>query len=264
MNEYPTLLDFDKREVPSMPEEFVGAVGIGCGYTLTAPREWTEDEIAFVQDLKAQGYTNAEIAESVGRTEVSVSIKTKRIGKKDESYNDAHREEKYAANLEIYNYNKPDDVLDCYCGTESYWRKLIGYAATTNDINKDIEADYHLPADKFLADRFVRGLTYDLIDLDPFGSAYDCFDLAIKLAKKAIIVTFGEMGHKRWKRLDFVRYHYGIERLSDFTTMRLIDEFRRKGWQNKKDPVPVIVKEWPRISRVYFELRPMKITEQWE
>ena len=222
MNEYPTLIDFDKRDIPQMPQEYVGAVSSGCGYTLSAPRAWTEEEIAFVQELKAQGYTNAEIAESIGRTETSVSIKTKRIGKKNESYNDAHRDEKYAANLAFYNTIHPQDVLDCYCGTESYWRKLIGFDATTNDIDKNIPADYHYPADKFLAERYFYGFTYDLVDLDPFGSAYDCFDLSIKMAKKGVIVTFGEMGHKRWKRLDFVRYHYGIEDLSDFTTMRLV------------------------------------------
>lgn len=264
ITEYPTLLDFDKRAVPRMPEEFVGEVRADCGYTLSAPREWTDEEIEFVTALKEQGYTNAEIAESIGRTEVSVSIKTKRIGKKKDTYNDAHRQEKYDANLEFYNSCKPEDVLDCFCGTESWWRGLLGFAATTNDINKDIKADYHLPADKFLMDRYIKGFSYDLVDLDPFGSAYDCFDLAIKLAKKAVIVTFGEMGHKRWKRLDYVRYRYGINDLSDFTTSRLIDEFRRIGWINKKDPVPVIVKEWPRISRVYFELHPMKITEQWK
>jgi len=131
-------------------------------------------------------------------------------------------------------------------------------------MDKSISATYNLPADRLIAMLYAEGKTFDLIDLDPFGSAFDCFDLAIKMAKKAIIITFGEMGHKRWKRLDFVRYHYGIENLSDFTTSRLIDEFRRIGWRNKKDCVPIIVKEWPRISRVYFEIRPMKITEQWK
>ena len=45
---------------------------------------------------------------------------------------------------------------------------------------------------------------------------------------------------------------------------RLIDEFRRIGRMHHKDCVPIIVKEWPRISRVYFQILPIKITEQWE
>ena len=58
-------------------------------------------------------------------------------------------------------------------------------------------------------------------------------------------------------------YEY-LEKLEDFTTQRLIDEVRKIGIRNKKDLTPVIVKEWPRISRVYFEIKPIKITEQWE
>ena len=263
MSDYPTLLTFDQRPVPQMPQEYLGATYDGCGYTDSQPREWTDDEVGFLQMLKEQGYTVGEIAESLGRTETSVSIKLKRLGKVNDTYNDAHREEKYEANMEFFKRCKPKTILDAYCGTESFWSTKTNAKVLTNDINGSIKADYHRQADRLLADLYSQDLHFDLVDLDPFGSAYDCFDLAFKIARKAIIVTFGEMGHKRWKRLDFVRYHYGIMDLSEFTTSRLVDEFRRIGWRNKKDAVPVIVKEWPRISRVYFELRPMKITEQW-
>ena len=60
-------------------------------------------------------------------------------------------------------------------------------------------------------------MKFDLIDLDPFGSAYDCFDLAIKMAKKGLCITLGELGHKRWKRLDFVSSHYGIDNIDNLT-----------------------------------------------
>lgn len=263
--EYPTLLSFEPREVPMLPEDAKGAIGAGCGYTNTPPREWTQEELDWLRDMKDKGFTNAEIAESMGRTETSISIKLKRIGKRVDTYNEKHREEKYAANLEFLNAYQPFDILDLYCGTESWWyNHTPSGTVETNDIDKSVKALNHKPAERLIAELYGRGCTYDLIDLDPFGSAYDCFDLAIRMAKKAIIVTFGEMGHKRWKRLDFVRRYYGIENLSDFTTSRLIDEFRRIGWRHKKDCVPIIVKEWPRISRVYFEIRPMKITEQWK
>ena len=215
--------------------------------------------------MKDKGFTNAEIAESMGRTETSISIKLKRIGKKVDTYNEKHREEKYATNREFFNAYQPSTILDAYCGTERWWLTNCPQCAViSNDANKEISATYNLPAEKLVAKLYAEDCSFDLIDLDPFGSAYDCFDLAIRMAKKAIIVTFGEMGHKRWKRLDFVRRYYGIENLSDFATSRLIDEFRRIGWRHKKDCVPIIVKEWPRISRVYFEIRPMKITEQWK
>ena len=263
MNEYPTLLTFDQRPVPQMPQEYLGATHEGCGYTESQPREWTDDEVGFLQMLKEQGYTLGEIAESLGRTETSVSIKLKRIGKVKDTYNDTHRNEKYEANMEFFKRIKPKTILDLYCGTESFWSTRTRVKVTTNDINESIRADYHRNADRLIADLYSKDNRFDIIDLDPFGSAYDCFDLAFKMANKGIIVTFGEMGHKRWKRLDFVRYHYGIVDLSEFTTDRLVAEFRRIGLRNKKDATPVIVKEWPRISRVYFEIQPMKITEQW-
>lgn len=263
--DYPTLFYVEPREIPMFPDSDKGKVFAGCGYTDSQPREWTKAEVDWMLRMKAEGYTIAEIAKSLGRTETSISIKFKRIGKSVEAYNEKHRAEKYAANQEFLDAYKPFDILDLYCGAESWWYNHTDLGTVeTNDINKDVKALNHKPADRLIAELYGRGCTYDLIDLDPFGSAYDCFDLAIRMAKKAIIVTFGEMGHKRWKRLDFVRSHYGIEDLSDFTTSRLIDEFRRIGWRHKKDCVPIIVKEWPRISRVYFEIRPMKITEQWE
>ena len=264
MNE-PTLIEFDKRQIPMLPQSSRGKTLAGSVYVKSTPREWTDAEIDWLYRMKDMGFTNSEIAKSMGRTEVSIGIKLKRIGKKNGRYNDAHKEEKYAANQQFLDTYKPEDILDLYCGKESWWdNHTKAGTVETNDIDKSVMALNHKPAERLVAELYSRGCTYDLIDLDPFGSAYDCFDLAIRMAQKAIIVTFGEMGHKRWKRFDFVRYRYGIENLSDFTTERLISEFRRIGLTHKKDLVPVIVKEWPRISRVYFEVRPIKVTEQWE
>lgn len=263
--DYPTLFYVPKRDVPRIPSGFIGATRGSCGYTNSDPREWTDEEISWIRRLKEDGYTLSEIAESVGRTETSVSIKLKRIGKSNEGYNEKHRAEKYAANLEFYNAYKPKTILDAYCGTERWWHNNCPQSTVvSNDADNGISADYNLPAEKLVAKLYSENMTFELIDLDPFGSGYDCFDLALRMATRCIIVTFGEMGHKRWKRLDFVRRYYGIENLEDFTTPTLVEHFIRIGWRHKKECVPVIVKEWPRISRVYFEIRPMKITEQWE
>lgn len=255
------ILEFEKRSVPPMPGQFYGPVKGNCGYTKTDPREWTSGEIAWITELRDKGYTIGEIAESIGRSETSISIKFKRIGKTREKYNKSHRDEKYEANMEFFHLVHPSTILDLYCGSYSPWDGLAD--TTTNDYDKTIQADYHLPADMLAARLYSEGKSYDMIDLDPYGSAFDCFDLCIRMAKKGIAVTFGEMGHKRWKRLDFVRSHYGITQLSDFTTERLIDEFIRIGSMHKKELQPVIVKEWPRISRVYFTIGTKKITEQW-
>ena len=69
---------------------------------------------------------------------------------------------------------------------------------------------------KLLCREYIGGKRYDLVDLDPFGSAYDCFDLACKIAKKGLCITLGEMGHKRWRRFDFIRTHYDIDCEEDF------------------------------------------------
>ena len=103
-----------------------------------------------------------------------------------------------------------------------------------------------------------------MIDLDPFGSAYDCFDLAIKMAQKGLVITLGELGHKRWKRLDYVAPRYDIYSLDDFTIQKIISYIQKIGLQNKKKLVVYDFREWRNIGRVWFKIEPLKITSQWE
>ena len=111
---------------------------------------------------------------------------------------------------------------------------------------------------------YAEGRKFDMIDLDPFGSAYDCFDLAVKMASKGLAITLGELGHKRWRRLDFVGSHYGIRTLEDFTIDNLIEHIRHIGERNKKRLVVWGFKEWQNIGRVYFRIEKLKVVEQWE
>lgn len=71
--------------------------------------------------------------------------------------------------------------MDLFCGVKNFYSD---YDNTTNDINEEIPADYHNEALKTICKLYSENKKYDLIDLDPFGSAFDCFDLAIKMAKK--------------------------------------------------------------------------------
>ena len=138
-----------------------------------------------------------------------------------------------------------------------------GYNVVTNDINKDYDCNYNLDALKCLTKLYSENKKFDLIDLDPFGSAYDCFDLAIKMAKKGLCVTLGEMGHKRWKRLDYVRDRYNITNLNDFTSHNLIKKIQEIGRCNKKNLIVFDYKDWQHISRVWFIIEPYKETSQW-
>ena len=251
-------------KAPKLPAEYRAAELTPGGYTKSTPRKWTEKEIEFIADLKKQGYTLDEIAESVDRTAVSVSIKLKRITKKADTYNEHHRSKKYAINKAYAQEIHPESVLDCFAGCRPYWNAENIKRVVTNDINKDYKTDYHLDALKLLCKEYAEGNKYDLVDLDPFGSAYDCLDLACKIAKKGLCVTLGEMGQKRWRRLDFIRTHYGIERDEDFTSENLVRHIQQIGLRNKKRLVVYALENWANISRVWFIIEPVKITEQWE
>lgn len=69
-------------EVPVMPEFMRGGVIKKSTYTSTTPKKWTDNEINWALKLKEDGYNVSQIASSMNRSEVSVQIKLKRIGKK--------------------------------------------------------------------------------------------------------------------------------------------------------------------------------------
>jgi len=249
--------------IPIMPREFEGKVGKGCGYTASLPRRWTEDEISWVVKLKKLGFSNEQIAISTGRTAISIQIKLKRLGKSGGTYNKGHVADKYACNAQYLSVMQPKSVLDIYCGERSWWSSQMG-GVETNDINASFNADHHERAEMLIHKLYYEGKTYDVIDLDPFGSAYECFDLAVKMATKGIVVTFGELGHKRWKRLDYVRRYYGIDNMRDFTLDGLMQHLQTIAERNKKQLIPIIVRNWGNIGRVWYRIEKLKISEQWE
>ena len=253
-----------EKPVPMMPAEFMGEVKKPCGYTKTYPRSWTDKEIDWIFKLKEQGFSLDEISRSVGRTSVSIAIKMKRMGNTERRYNSDHLEDKYAANRTFLEMIRPDSVLDLYGGSRSWWAcNSDGVEVVSNDKDTRFNHTYHENAEKLVHRLYYDDCKYDIVDLDPFGSAFDCFDCAVKMARKGLVITFGELGHRRFKRLDFVERYYGIHSLEDFTTGNLVKEVLRIGLRNKKVLVPVIVKEWKRISRVYFAVGKAKITSQW-
>ena len=93
-----------------MNENFNGKLRKNGGYTKTTPKEWTEEEVQYLMRLKESGESLKDIAEKLGRSHVSVQIKYKRLGKKEDSYNDKNRGLKYGANEEFYNLVKPKNI----------------------------------------------------------------------------------------------------------------------------------------------------------
>lgn len=247
-----------------MPSEYKGEYTKNGGLTKFQPRKWTEKEIEWVMMLKEKGLNTKQIAECIDRDVTQVSIKIKRLGKVNKTYNDPHRAEKYSTNAKFIIYADINSVLDVYSGSKSAYETYGLKKLVTNDSEISFKTDYNYDALTFCCMQYAGGNKYDLVDLDPFGSAYDCFDLAVKMAKKGLIITLGEFGHKRFKRFDFVRRYYGIEKLEDFTTDNLIKHIIKIGERNKKKLIPIYVKDWRNIARVYFKIEQLKITEQWD
>jgi hypothetical protein len=241
-----------------MPEEYKGEIMKGGGLTKNLPRKWTEKEIEWVKMLQEKKINNKQISEYIYRDVTQVSIKIKRLGKKNKTYNDRHRIEKYHTNQMFIDKYDIKSVLDVYSGEKSFYLDKIK-KVVTNDKETSFNTDFHYDSLTLCCLQYASNNKYDLVDLDPFGSAYDCFDLAIKMATKCIIITLGELGHKRFKRLDFVSRHYDINDLNDFTTDNIIKEIVKIGRRNKKELIPVFVKDWRNIARVYFEIKNIKI-----
>lgn len=244
-----------------MPKEYFGEIKKSGGFTLTTPREWTSEEILWVEEKIIEGFSVKDISEAIGRSEVSISIKMKRNKKSDDTYNKKHRMMKYAANDDFIYLLNPKSVLDVFAGNSFYTNKVS--ELTTNDTDEKFLTDYHIDSLKLLCTLYAAGKKYDVIDLDPYGSAYDCFDLAIKMARKGIAISFGEWGHKRWRRYDFVRPRYGIDSESDFVVEKFILEFQRIAAINKKIATVMNWMQYGNFLRVYFSLDRLVVTEQW-
>ena len=256
------FLDKQKKQY-FLPEEYIGKELKSGGITKTIPRKWTKKEIDWALKLKDKGFSYKNMAKFLYRGTTSVSIKMKRLSKENGTYNEPHKEDKYKYNDLFLKEIKPKTVLDLFAGNPSYYEDKIE-KLYTNDINKDFNTYYSDKAEKLVCKLYYENAKFDLIDIDPFGSAFDCFDLSIKMAAKGIIITMGEMGHKRWKRLDFVKTHYGIDKIEDFTSNRIVEEIIKIGTRNKKKLIPVFLNDYKNISRVYFKIKKIKVTEQWD
>lgn len=231
-------------------------------YIKTTPRKWTDSEIEYMLQLKKEGKSLETICDILGRSYASVSVKLKRLKKKNGSYNQKHLMEKNRLNREFISLLNPSSLLDLYSGDGN--PAYTNLNVTSNDINPEFNCDYNLDALHCICKLYSDNKKYDVIDLDPFGSAYDCLDLAVKMAKKGLCVTLGEMGHKRWKRLDYVSKCYGINSLDEFNSDNIIEYIQNIGKRNKKNLKIVFKRDWQLISRVWFIIEPYKETSQWD
>jgi len=246
-----------------MPAEYYGETTNGSDYVKSKPRKWTTNEIDWVKKAVESGHSMKAIAQSIGRTEISVFVKMKRLGKKLDTYNDAHRTLKYDCNKIFLEVTNPKTVLDLYAAN-SYYKQFDYLTITDNDKDERFETMYHDDALKLLCKLYANNQKFDVIDLDPYGSAYECFDLAFKMARKGIAISFGEWGHKRWKRFDFVRPRYGITNLDNYVPEKFVEEIQRIAAINHKVVTVIESAQYSNFLRIYFKIDKIKITEQWD
>ena len=229
-------------------------------------RKWTPDEITWVRERLDEGYSVQAVAKAVDRTPTAISIKMKRAKKTNNNYNEKHRAKKYAMNQRIIDSIRPQTALDVFGGVKSWYEGKVPDVQSNDKDSRFADAhDFQMDAFQLMTKLYSEKPTrsWDLIDLDPYGSAFECFDLAIRMADRCLVITFGELGHKRWQRLDFVRSAYGIESVDDLTTESFIFKVQHMGLLHKKKLVPFEVEEYHNISRVAFRIEPFTQTEQW-
>lgn len=222
------------------------------GTIKSIPKKWDEEEIELMWNLKQKGYSISKIANKLNRTETSVNIKLKRVNKKNDNYNPEHRKEKYAMNKLFIRNISPSSILDVYAGNSFYKNSVFCNEIKVIDNDKDskYKCDYNLNSIDFLHE--FKNKKFDLVDLDPYGSAFECFDYALQIAQKGLIITFGEVGHKRWKRSDFVKHRYDIKSLKEFTDNKFVDYIIKRGLIFNKKITVKHIGNFRNILRVYF------------
>jgi hypothetical protein len=258
MTEYST--NHSRRE--RLPSEFRGADRVKTNPVKTVPRTWTKQELDWCVERRTHGWTYEELAEATGRSVTSVAVKMKRVTKSDDTYNQRNRAQKYEANAAFAEKTNCKTVLDLYAGN-SWWRNA-GFDVVTNDINEAYETDYHADAFALSAELYFARKTFDVVDLDPFGSAYDALPFACRMANNGLIVSFGEWGHLRWRRTDYVSVRYGIINIRDFIPDAFNKEVQRQCRISKKTARPYMQLKYGDFLRIYYLLEPYKETSQWD
>ena len=228
------------------------------GTIKSIPKKWAKEEVELLLNLKENGCSVSEIANKLDRTETSVNIKFKRVNKKNDNYNDKHRKEKYMMNELFVQEISPSSILDAYAGNSFYKNSVIckGIKVTDNDKDDEKKCDYNLNSIDFL--HKLKNKKFDLVDLDPYGSAFECFDYALQISQKGLIITFGEVGHKRWRRSDFIKHRYNIKSLEEFTDNKFIDYIIRRGLIYNKKITVKHIGNFRNILRVYFLVENIK------
>lgn len=227
------------------------------GVIKSIPKTWSSLEVDKLLELKKQNVGFDEIGKVLNRTAYSCNRKYYKLQKKLDTYNNKHRDLKYYYNREFLKKVDADTLLDVFSGGVSWYKENTDLKIIDND-NKVEGADFKLDAFDFLYSQ--KNKKIDIVDLDPFGSAFNCFDFSLQIAQKGLIITFGEIVGRRFNRKDFVCSRYGIEYIEDFTTNKLSEYVEKRALIYNKKLIPIIKAEMTNISRVYYLIEKVKKT----
>lgn len=157
-------------------------------------------------------------------------------------------------------------VLDVFAGVKSQYRDFVKQVVS-NDIDKNTYNDYYMDASKFLAKLYSENKKFDIVDLDPYGSCFECIPLALKIAKKGIIISYGDFNNYRYKRyhIIFCRYNPFIEEkltslnLEGFKKL-LIKHTKYIAKSYFKKELFIFNEYSPKYNffRIYYQIKPFK------
>lgn len=218
--------------------------------------KYSKDELDYILRLNDLGVSYSVIAKFILRTEQAVRTQGKKLRLEKGTYNRKHIEEKYRNNIEflchLFLENKDvSSILDAFSGKKPFWtsyEKSLGMEVITNDINKEFAATYHIDAKELIKKLRESGKSFDIVDLDPFSSPVGCFEDAINICKRGLIMTFGDKrGIMSNKNLAKERY-----RCKRYDERLIINYFKREA---KKFGVALKLYKllkWGMTWRVYF------------
>jgi hypothetical protein len=234
------------------------------GTTITPQRHWHIEECEFLLAKKEDGYTLKEIAKALRRTYVSIHLKHKRLNKLNIAKGIPAIEKKYKTNEAFIQKINPKTILDLHAGLTSFYSKYKNLdLLITND--KNCTGHTFQMNDVTLLDKLCfNNKKFDFIDIDPFGCAYHLIANSIRMATKGIAITFGEFGHRRYKRFDQVGPMYGIRNIEDFTIDNIVESVKNIGLTHKKTLKVYRVLENSTIVRVYFKITPAPKTPTYK
>ena len=242
-------------ELEKFPVEKMGKYLTQTELTYSTPRKWVKEETNLLIDWYRMGYSIKDIAMALSRTPASIANKVRRVKKWiiDEYNSSEARMAKYNCNLEFLDMiDKPKTCLDAFAGCGSYWSTNTKLKVDTNDYNEEFDTMYHMKAERLLAKLYSEEKYYDIVDIDPYGSPYLCINNAIAIARKGLILTFGEKGHIQQNRTDYVDACYGIKKIKNLNVNTLINYVKKIGNSYNKELKEVKIFESNSIWRVYF------------